>query len=789
MASPSTACRSPGPSPSSPTESGLNSHIVARSVFDDLKSTAKTFLQCCLNNQGAHTEITMRKALILRLVFVLTFFGAGVIFVAKNRADRNECWMTFMWGRIGFVRAAVDEGSSYSLLVYGENLQLRKLETNMRNALTGIPIVFVPGNAGSGYQARSLGSVLYNKTVVHGHKHVFDMFAVDFNEELSGLSVDYLMAQSKFLGKSVEKIRSLYRIPPKGIIFLGHSMGGVVIRSLLLNPQFDPSIMAAVITLATPHKESPLLLSSDVLGFWEDIEKAWAVERKVSVSHIPVVSLSAGFKDDLIHEAATRSPSVRHFSTTSLDRLWLEADHLCIVWCNQLVTLLSRFVRGYAESPAAVKRNPDAIIKRFFQTDGYERSWLSGPIRTLAVEKGKSLVALARRTERGSFISKPSRLLNHDWRIAEVLGPANVTVKEAAVFDVVPTDSLPSFNPSLWDTSLGLFKPIYTTDVKRRRITYLPVNLTDPTAVFKLRMEYTSCRFYNESQYPTRMIFDIGSTRRYSRASSPRSQLLKMYKIDAVDSGIGHVLIIANPKCNYQISIKADVPRIMMRPFQKHASSAVALFASYCIVSYCFQSLFPYSSFPARIFILLLGIQSMDTIALLLISLLVIVVYEIWAMFSGFLHFLLSNVKGFPLTRPSRLVLFTVLSGVACKAHSFPVLCIAALIGIRNANSSSLRNMYCAIIQLSIVPFVVYVWNLTRYGAISGLFPDHNLISALLLLLRVLVVEQWPWSYYSQSFHIRAFVFVNALVFLTLFYQYLRVFSQSVAILTLIVAI
>lgn len=48
--------------------------------------------------------------------------------------------------------------------------------------LTGLPIIFVPGSAGSGRQIRSLGSILQNKTDLRKTPFHFDTFAVDFNE-------------------------------------------------------------------------------------------------------------------------------------------------------------------------------------------------------------------------------------------------------------------------------------------------------------------------------------------------------------------------------------------------------------------------------------------------------------------------------------------------------------------------------------------------------------------------------------------------------------------------------
>lgn len=55
----------------------------------------------------------------------------------------------------------------------------------------GIPVLFVPGNAGSARQVRSLGSVLQNKTEMWNTQFHFDVFAVDFNEVRAFFAIFY----------------------------------------------------------------------------------------------------------------------------------------------------------------------------------------------------------------------------------------------------------------------------------------------------------------------------------------------------------------------------------------------------------------------------------------------------------------------------------------------------------------------------------------------------------------------------------------------------------------------
>lgn len=75
----------------------------------------------------------------------------------------------------------------------------------------------------------------------------------------------YLERQIKYLELAVRHIWSMYSPPPHGIIFVGHSMGGIVIRSLLRSIDFDPRRIAFIVTLGTPHKDARTSISDYIL--------------------------------------------------------------------------------------------------------------------------------------------------------------------------------------------------------------------------------------------------------------------------------------------------------------------------------------------------------------------------------------------------------------------------------------------------------------------------------------------------------------------------------------------
>ncbi|VDK62647.1 unnamed protein product [Onchocerca ochengi] len=300
----------------------------------------------------------------------------------------NQCEMTYMYRVISFMLIDIDltqlkhdqtedirypfsnDFSGYSTILYGEGeYAFNYMRTEQ---VSGIPVIFVPGNAGSSKQVRSLGSVLHNKTESRNLPFTFDVFAIDFNEELSGLSGMYLERQIKYLELAVRHIWGMYSPPPHGIIFVGHSMGGIVIRSLLLSVHFNLSRIAFIVTLGTPHKDAPMVFDWYLKNIYDRMHDSWRKHKK-ELANLLVLSVSGGLKDHLVPEHFTLDNGIRHVSTTAVDGIELEADHLCIVWCNQLVRYISRLMIEYAYDPNSFHKRADSIVKQLFDADGLLR--------------------------------------------------------------------------------------------------------------------------------------------------------------------------------------------------------------------------------------------------------------------------------------------------------------------------------------------------------------------------------------------------------------------------------
>uniref|UniRef100_A0A8C3EGA9 GPI inositol-deacylase n=1 Tax=Corvus moneduloides TaxID=1196302 RepID=A0A8C3EGA9_CORMO len=231
---------------------------------------------------------------------------------------------------------------AYELYLYGEG---NYAEENKNLLLTGIPVLFLPGNAGSYKQVRSLGSIALRKAEDVDFKYHFNFFSVNFNEELVALYGGSLQRQTKFVHECIKVILKLYRdqeFAPSSVAIVGHSMGGLVARALLTLKNFKPELINLLITQATPHIAPVMPLDKYLTDFYTAVNNHWILKAQ-DLRNLTTLSVAGGFRDYQVRSGLAFLPRLsQHDSALSVvssavPRAWASTDHLSIVWCKELI--------------------------------------------------------------------------------------------------------------------------------------------------------------------------------------------------------------------------------------------------------------------------------------------------------------------------------------------------------------------------------------------------------------------------------------------------------------------
>ncbi|KAH8113449.1 PGAP1-domain-containing protein [Phellopilus nigrolimitatus] len=210
--------------------------------------------------------------------------------------------------------------------------------------LRGVPVLFIPGNAGSAHQVRSIASSAsrqYYSSPSHINPYFasrgikpLDIFAVDFNEDLSAFHGPTLESERQYTAAAIDYILSLY---PSGtqIIVTGHSMGGIVAVSLLPSPH-----ISTVITMSTPHGAPPARFDARMDRIFAD------AHVHIARDPTPILSVCGGVTDTMIpSEFCALPPQVdadvnvgfrKTVFSSALEGCWSGVGHREMVWCHQV---------------------------------------------------------------------------------------------------------------------------------------------------------------------------------------------------------------------------------------------------------------------------------------------------------------------------------------------------------------------------------------------------------------------------------------------------------------------
>ncbi|KAL5107000.1 GPI inositol-deacylase [Taenia crassiceps] len=148
-------------------------------------------------------------------------------------------------------------------------------------------------------------------------------------------------------------------------------MGGFVAHYALAKAKFDPSMVNSVIALASPLRSPVVALSVYLLRIYDRIYEFWRnVPLDSRYDHVTFLSITGGISDHQVWDGLgkTTLPVDRalHLSTPSINEVWLSCDHLCILWCRQLVSRISHALFATTRMPLASRAERMDVLQSTF---------------------------------------------------------------------------------------------------------------------------------------------------------------------------------------------------------------------------------------------------------------------------------------------------------------------------------------------------------------------------------------------------------------------------------------
>ncbi|OAA44379.1 GPI inositol-deacylase [Metarhizium rileyi] len=356
------------------------------------------------------TEITKSRRTGAVSIIVLLTAGIGIALLftilkstLSYQIEPKGCRMSYM--RPAYVHFSDFDtehtrfATKYSLYLY------REQGIDDEAKLRGIPVLFIPGNAGSYKQVRPIAAeaatyfydtLQHDGGSVHSGVRNLDFFTVDFNEDITAFHGQTLLDQAEFLNEAIRYILSLYSDPqragrdsqlpdPSSVVILGHSMGGVVARAMLVQSNYQANSINTIITMSAPHSRPPVTFDGQIVQIYHEINAYWrdAYAQKWANNnplwHVTLISIAGGTLDTVVpSDYASVEPLVPETHgftvfTTGIPTVWTSMDHQAILWCDQFRKVVAKALYDVVDSTRASQTKPRAQRMRLFR-----RRFLSG---------------------------------------------------------------------------------------------------------------------------------------------------------------------------------------------------------------------------------------------------------------------------------------------------------------------------------------------------------------------------------------------------------------------------
>eukprot|EP00250_Pteridium_aquilinum_P021427 c25120_g1_i1 orf=424-3750(-) len=266
------------------------------------------------------------------LVVVAAALWVGIVgLLGLYNSFPTGCVMTYMYPTyVPLPPAPNTSASKYGLFLYHEGW--KKIDYHLKLVqLSGVPVLFIPGNGGSYKQVRSLAAEsdrAFNggpleesfyqsgaltdeeagfeangidrvngvegkeelQTVERQYYNHLDWFSVDLDGEHSAMDGRILEEHTEYVVQAIHRILDRYRESlearskdradlttalPKSVILVGHSMGGFVARAAVVHPGLRKGAVQTVLTLSSPHLSPPVATQPSLGYYFSRVNKAW----------------------------------------------------------------------------------------------------------------------------------------------------------------------------------------------------------------------------------------------------------------------------------------------------------------------------------------------------------------------------------------------------------------------------------------------------------------------------------------------------------------------------------
>ncbi|KAH6717181.1 GPI inositol-deacylase-like protein [Leptodontidium sp. MPI-SDFR-AT-0119] len=316
---------------------------------------------------------------------------------SSRQLDAKGCRMSYM--RPSFAKLSDFDtehtrfASKYSVYLYREGM------VDEDTKVKGVPVLFIPGNAGSYKQVRPIAAegatyfhdfLRHDQAAINAGARNLDFFTVDFNEDITAFHGQTLLDQAEYLNEAIAYILSLYHDPrrserdpdlpdPTSVIILGHSMGGIVARTMLVMPNYQSNSINTIITMSAPHARPPVSFDAEIVRTYKKINDYWrqAYSQKWANNnplwHVTLISIAGGGLDSVVpsdySSLESLVPDTHGFTvfTTSVPNVWTGMDHQAILWCDQFRKVVVRSLYDVIDVNRPAQTKPRADRMRVFK--------------------------------------------------------------------------------------------------------------------------------------------------------------------------------------------------------------------------------------------------------------------------------------------------------------------------------------------------------------------------------------------------------------------------------------